>query len=172
MLTKRMEDELNAQIVAEMFSSNLYLSMSSYYEAANLKGFANWMKVQAQEEMAHAMKFYDYILSRGGRSIIGAIEAPKVSWENVTNVFDDVMEHEKKITGSINHLVKVAREEIDYASENFLQWFVAEQVEEEANVSEILEQLKMIDGKGAGLFMMDRELKLRVFVPIDTTTGN
>ena len=109
------------------------------------------------------------ILDRGGRSIIGAIEAPKNEWKGVIDIYSDVLAHERKITASINNLVKVAREESDFATENFLQWFISEQVEEEANVSDVLEQLKMIDGKGAGIFMLDRELKLRVFVPIDST---
>jgi len=166
MLNKRMEDELNKQIVAEMFSSNLYLSMSSYFESINLRGFANWMRIQAEEEMAHMMKFYTYILDRGGRAIIGSIDAPKNDWDNIISIFDEVFAHEQKITGLINNLLKIAREENDFATENFLQWFISEQVEEEANVSEILEQLKMVDGKGAGLFMLDRELKSRKFVPI------
>ena len=167
MLSNRMEEELNKQIIRELFSSNLYLSMSSYFESINLRGFANWMRVQAQEEFAHTMKIYEYILDRGGRSIIGAIEAPKNEWNDVIDIYSDVLGHERKITASINNLVKVAREENDFATENFLQWFISEQVEEEANVSDVLEQLKMIDGKGAGIFMLDRELKLRVFVPID-----
>ena len=167
MLTKRMEDELNKQIIAELYSSHLYLSMSSYFESINLRGFANWMRVQAQEEFAHTMKFYEYILDRGGRAIIGAIDAPKVDWNDVLDVYEDVFGHEKSISAKIHNLVKVAREESDYATENFLQWFVSEQVEEEANVSDVLEQLKMIEGKGAGLFMLDRELKQRVFTPID-----
>jgi len=166
MLTKKMEDELNDQIVREMFSSNLYLSMSSYFESINLRGFANWMRIQAQEEFAHTMKFYEYILDRGGRAIIGQIEAPHNQWENVLDVYSEVLDHERAVTASINNLVKIAREENDFATDNFLQWYVAEQVEEEANVSDVLEQLKMIDGKGAGLFILDRELKQRVFVPI------
>ena len=166
MLTKKMEDELNDQIVREMFSSNLYLSMSSYFESINLRGFANWMRIQAQEEFAHTMKFYEYILDRGGRAIIGQIEAPRNQWENVLDVYSEVLDHERAVTASINNLVKIAREENDFATDNFLQWYIAEQVEEEANVSDVLEQLKMIDGKGAGLFILDRELKQRVFVPI------
>ncbi len=166
MLTKRMEDELNKQITGEMYSSNLYLSMSSYLESINLHGFANWMRVQAQEENAHAMKLFDYILERGGRAVIAAIEAPKTEWNNIIDVFEDVIAHERKITSLINNLVKVAREESDYATDNFLQWFVSEQVEEESTVSEVLEQLNMIEGRGAGLFMLDREMKQRVFVPI------
>lgn len=170
MLTKRMEEELNDQIVREMFSSNLYLSMSSYFESISLRGFANWMRIQAQEEFAHTMKFYEYILDRGGRAIIGQIEAPRNQWENVQDVYSEVLDHERAVTASINNLVKIAREENDFATENFLQWYIAEQVEEEANVSDVLEQLKMIDGKGAGLFILDRELKQRVFVPIAKTT--
>lgn len=166
MLTKRMEEELNDQIVREMFSSNLYLSMSSYFESTNLRGFANWMRIQAQEEFAHTMKFYEYILDRGSRAIIGQIEAPNSHWENVIDVYSEVLGHERAVTASINNLVKIAREENDFATDNFLQWYIAEQVEEEANVSDVLEQLKMIDGKGAGLFILDRELKQRVFVPI------
>ena len=166
MLTKRMEEELNDQIVREMFSSNLYLSMSSYFESINLRGFANWMRIQAQEEFAHTMKFYEYILDRGGRAIIGQIEAPPNQWKNVLDVYQEVLDHERAVTASINNLVKIAREENDFATDNFLQWYIAEQVEEEANVSDVLEQLKMIDGKGAGLFILDRELKQRVFVPI------
>ncbi|MDA3843306.1 MAG: ferritin [Candidatus Kapabacteria bacterium] len=169
MFTKKMEADLNDQIVREMFSSNLYLSMSSYFESINLRGFANWMRIQAEEEFAHTMKFYEYILERGGRSIIGQINAPKNQWDDVLDVYGEVLAHEREVTESINNLVRIAREEGDYATENFLQWFVAEQVEEEANVSDVLEQLKMIDGKGAGLFILDRELKQRVFVPIATT---
>jgi len=166
MLTKRMEDELNDQIVREMFSSNLYLSMSSYFESINLRGFANWMRIQAQEEFAHTMKFYEYILDRGGRAIIGQIDAPKNQWDSILDVYSEVLDHEQQVTASINNLVRIAREENDFATDNFLQWYIAEQVEEEANVSDVLEQLKMIDGKGAGLFILDRELKQRVFVPI------
>ena len=165
MLSKKLESELNKQLNAELYSAYLYLSMAAYYESTNLKGFANWMNVQAQEEQVHGMKIYDYINGRGGRVQLAAIEAPPVEWSSVVDVFDNVYSHEQKVTGLINNLVNIATEEKDHATVNFLQWFVAEQVEEEASASEVLEQLKFIDGKGSGIFMLDRELKQRVFSP-------
>ncbi len=165
MLSKKLESELNKQLNAELYSAYLYLSMAAYYESKNLKGFANWMNVQAQEEQVHGMKLYDYINERGGRVQLAAIEAPPVEWSSVVDVFDNVYSHEQKVTGLINNLVNIATEEKDHATVNFLQWFVAEQVEEEASASEVLEQLKFIDGKGSGIFMLDRELKQRVFSP-------
>ena len=165
MLSKKLESELNKQLNAELYSAYLYLSMAAYYESKNLKGFANWMNVQAQEEQVHGMKIYDYINGRGGRVQLAVIEAPPVEWSSVVDVFDNVYSHEQKVTGLINNLVNIAAEEKDHATVNFLQWFVAEQVEEEASASEVLEQLKFIDGKGSGIFMLDRELKQRVFSP-------
>jgi ferritin len=165
MLSKKLESELNKQLNAELYSAYLYLSMAAYYESKNLKGFANWMNVQAQEEQVHGMKIYDYINGRGGRVQLAVIEAPPVEWSSVVDVFDNVYSHEQKVTGLINNLVNIATEEKDHATVNFLQWFVAEQVEEEASASEVLEQLKFIDGKGSGIFMLDRELKQRVFSP-------
>ncbi len=164
MLNKRVEEELNKQINAEMYSSYLYQSMAAYFESMNLKGFANWMNVQAQEEMTHAMKFYRFINERGGRVKLGAIEAPKTEWAGLIEVFKDTLEHENYITGRINFLTSIAHEEKDYATVNELQWFIGEQVEEEANANELLEQLKFLNGEGHGIFMIDRELKTRVFV--------
>ncbi len=171
MLSKKLESELNKQLNAELYSAYLYLSMAAYYESKNLKGFANWMNVQAQEEQVHGMKLYDYINERGGRVQLAAIEAPPVEWSSVVDVFDNVYSHEQKVTGLINNLVNIATEEKDHATVNFLQWFVAEQVEEEASASEVLEQLKFIDGKGSGIFMLDRELKQRVFSPPAAPAG-
>ena len=165
MISKKVEKELNKQINAELYSAYLYLSMSAYFEFENLKGFANWMRVQAQEELTHAMKIYDYLNERGGRVELAEVAAPKTSWQGVIEVFEDTYRHEQKVTKLINNLVDVAAEEKDYATVNFLQWFVSEQVEEEASSSAILEQLKLIDGKGPALLMIDRELKQRVFVP-------
>lgn len=164
MLNKRVEEELNKQINEEMYSSYLYQSMAAYFESKNLKGFANWMNVQAKEEMTHAMKFYRFVNERGGRVKFEAIAAPKVEWNGLIEVFQDTLEHEHHITGRINTLISIATEEKDCATVNELQWFVAEQVEEEANVNELLEQLKFINGEGHGIFMIDRELKTRVFV--------
>lgn len=165
MLNKKLESELNKQVNAELYSAYLYLSMAAYYESKNLKGFANWMNVQAREEQVHGMKIYDYINARGGRVQLAAIEAPPVEWSSVVDVFENVYSHEQKVTGLINNLVNIAAEEKDHATVNFLQWFVAEQVEEESSASEVLEQLRFIDGKGSGIFMLDRELKQRVFSP-------
>jgi len=170
MITKKMETAINEQINAELYSAYLYLSMSAWCENQNLKGFANWLRVQYQEETAHALKFFDYVLGRGGNVTLKKIETPVAKWKNIIDVFENVLKHEKHITELINNLVQVAIDEKDFATNNMLQWFVNEQVEEEANATEILEQLKLSEGKGAPLFMMDRELKTRVFTPIAPTT--
>ncbi|MBI9073041.1 MAG: ferritin [Melioribacteraceae bacterium] len=166
MIKKRMEDELNKQINAEFYSSYLYLSMAAYFEEKNLAGFSNWMNVQAQEEWAHGLKIFNFVNERGGSVKLMAIDAPKNEWNNIIEVFEDVYAHEQKITGLINSLIDVAIEEADHATKNFLQWFIDEQVEEEASVSTLLEQIKMIDGKGTGLFMLDRELGSRTFTAL------
>ncbi len=162
-----MENALNQQVNAELYSAYLYLAMSAWCESKNLKGFANWLRVQYQEETAHALKIFDYILERGGKAKLEKIDAPTAEWKDIIEVFEQVLHHEKHVTSLINNLVHIAVEEKDYATQNMLQWFVNEQVEEEANATEILEQLKLFEGKGAPLFMMDRELKQRVFTPID-----
>lgn len=164
MINKKIESAINEQINAEMYSSYLYLAMCAYFEEQNLSGFANWMRIQAQEEMTHAMKFFDYINERGGRVDLKPIEGPPTDWENPMVVMQEVYEHEQKVTGLIHSLVKLARDEQDYATENMLQWYVAEQVEEEANADAIIQQLKFIDGKGQGLLMIDKELQQRQFV--------
>lgn len=166
MISPRLEKELNAQINREFYSAYLYLSMSAYFAENNLSGFSNWMKVQFEEEQAHAMKMYNFLLERGGKVELDPIEKPKAVWEGIVNVYEEVLAHEQTVTASINDLVNVAIEEKDHATVTFLQWYVNEQVEEEASVSELLEQLRLIEGKGAGLFMLDREAKQRVFVPI------
>ena len=165
MLNKKLELELNKQVNAEFYSAYLYLSMSAFLATKNLSGFSNWMKVQFEEEQFHALKLYQYILDRGGRVELEIIEKPKTKWKNILNVFEEVLAHEEKVTSLINNLVDVAMQEKDHATVNMLQWFVAEQVEEEANVSDILDQLKLIEGKGSGLFMLDREAKQRIFTP-------
>ena len=170
MLNKRIEEELNKQINAEIWSAYLYLSMSAYFEDKNLPGFANWMKVQYQEELTHALKIFDYINERGGRVILQPIEEVKTEWRDTVEVFEETLKHEQHVTGLINNLVNVAIEEKDHATNNMLQWFVSEQVEEEAAADEILQQLKMLQGKKEGVFMLDRELKQRTF--IDETQSN
>lgn len=168
MITKKMETAINEQINAELYSAYLYLSMSAWCESQNLKGFANWLRVQYQEETAHALKLFDYVLERGGNVTLQKIETPNAQWNNIIDVFENVLKHEKNMTALINNLVQVSMDEKDFAANNMLQWFVNEQVEEEANATEILDQLKLFEGKGAPLFMMDRELKTRVYVPIST----
>lgn len=165
MLSEKILDALNKQINAEFYSAYLYLAMSAYFEARNLKGFANWMRVQAQEETTHAMRIYDYVVERGGRVRLMAIEQPPVEWGSPLEAFEAAYNHEVKITGMINELVNLAMEEKDYATYNMLQWFVAEQVEEEASTDEIVQKLKMLGEDSRGILMIDRELAQRVFTP-------
>ena len=164
MFTKKMESALNEQVNAELYSSYLYLAMSAYFVRKNLPGFAHWMFVQTQEEAAHAMMFFNFINERGGNAELKAIAQPNLDWEDPIKVFETVLAHEQMVTGLINNLVDVAIQEKDHATNNKLQWFVAEQVEEESNATEILEQLRIVEGKGQGLLLLDRELKARVFV--------
>jgi len=161
MLSEKMQDAINGQLNAELYSAYLYLSMNAYFKSINLDGFANWMHYQAQEELTHAMKFYDFINQRGGRVNLLQIEAPPAQWNSPQAVFEATLEHEQKVTGLINELVELALTEHDHASSIFLQWFVSEQVEEEENVSGVLEQLRLMGEAKGGLFMIDRELAKR-----------
>jgi ferritin len=156
-----MQDSLNAQLNAELYSSYLYLSMAAYYESIDLKGFSHWMRVQAQEELYHAMKFYDFINENGGKAIMRPIDGPPTEWDSPSGPFDNTLKHEQKVTGLINDLVNLAIEEKDHATNNFLQWFVKEQVEEEASANELVQKLKLTGGEGNGLLMLDRELAQR-----------
>jgi len=165
MLNKEMERALNAQVNAEMYSAYLYLSMSAYFQSKSLGGFASWMRVQAQEEMVHAMKLYDFINERGGRVILEPIEAPPTEWDSPLATFEAVYEHEQKVTGLINELVELALEKHDHATNIFLQWFVSEQVEEEDSANDVVEKIKLMGDARGGLFMLDRELGQRVFTP-------
>jgi len=163
MLSEQMQKSLNEQVNAELFSSYLYLSMNAYFKSLNLDGFANWMYVQAQEELVHAMKFYDFINRRGGRAILDKVEAPKKEWTSPLNVFEEAFEHEKMITSRIHHLVDISLQERDHATNTFLQWFVTEQVEEEENADGVVRKLKLVGNADGGLFMIDLELAKRVF---------
>lgn len=165
MLTEKMEKALNGQLNAELYSAYLYLSMSAYFQSINLSGFANWMRVQFQEEMTHAVKFYDYISERGGRVTLKSIEGPPTDWKSPLDAFESTLAHEQKVTGLINALVDMAIEGRDHATNNFLQWFVAEQVEEEDNVNGVLQKIKLMGEARGGLFMLDRELGQRTFTP-------
>jgi ferritin len=161
MLSDNMQAALNKQLNAELYSGYLYLSMNAYFKALNLDGFANWMYYQAQEELTHGMKFYDFINQRGGQVSLAQIEAPPTSWESPLAVFEATLAHEQKVTGLINDLMEVALSERDHATQIFLQWFVSEQVEEEESVGGVLEQLKLMGPAKGGLFMIDRELAKR-----------
>ena len=168
MLKKSIEDALNLQINREMFSSYLYLSMAAYYEKINLPGFANWMKVQAKEENDHAMKFFNYVLDRGGDVKLAQIDGPKTIWNNPLEIFIEAYEHEQKITTWINELADLAVKESDHATQILLHWFITEQIEEEANSSKLVEKLKLNGDSRPGLFMIDGELAQRVYTPPPT----
>ncbi len=171
MFTEKMQEALNAQVTAEYYSSYLYLAMAAYFEADNLRGFANWMRVQAQEENFHATKFYDFIVQRNGRVLLRPIDAPPSSWDSPLAVFEASYKHEQHVTSLINNLVSLSLSESDFATNTFLQWFVNEQVEEEANADAVVHDLKRVGGSMDGLFLMDRELATRVFTPPPATGG-
>ncbi len=163
-INKNVEKILNEQINAEFWSAYFYLSMSNYFNATGMPGFANWMRVQFEEETFHAMKMLDYINERSGRVILEPIAEVPSEWDGVLNIYEETLKHEEKVTSLINECMNVAIQEKDHATVNFLQWFVDEQVEEEAGVNEIIDQLKMFKGEGHGLYMMDKEFKARTFV--------
>jgi ferritin len=170
MISKRMQTAIEEQVNAELWSAYLYLSMSAYFERQNLRGFANWMKIQWQEEISHAIKFFDYVHARGGQLSLKPIAAVQIDWASPVDVFSDTLAHEQHVTALINNLADISIEEKDHASHNLLEWFIDEQVEEEGNAEQILIQLKMIGDNGYGLLMLDKELATRVFV--DSTKPN
>ncbi len=166
-MNRKIEDAFNEHLNAEHYSSYLYLSMSAYLESENLKGMANWMRIQAQEEMAHVMKFYDFIHDRDGKVTLKEIKAPKTEWSSPMEVFEDALTHERLVSGLINDLVNLTMSENDHMSNTFLQWFVTEQVEEEATVKEIVDMMKLVGDNGVARFMLDGELSQRVLAPTD-----
>lgn len=165
MLKENVQEALNEQLNAELYSSYLYLSMSTYFQSVELRGFANWMRVQAQEELSHAMKFYDYVNKSGGRVILKEISAPQTEWDSPRATFEHVFQHEQKVTSLIHNLVGLATKEKDHTTNNFLQWFVKEQVEEESSANEVLEKVKLVGDESSGLLSLDQELGQRVFTP-------
>jgi ferritin len=172
MLKEKMIESLNFQMNAELYSAYLYLSMAAYFEANDLSGFANWMRVQAKEEMTHAMKFYDYLVQRGARITLTEIKAPPTEWDSPIAIFEHVYEHEQMVTGLINKLVDLAISLSDHATNNFLQWYVAEQVEEEESSSGVLQKVKLAGDSPSGLLMLDQELAQRVFTPPTSSEKN
>lgn len=165
MISTKIEKALNDQLNAELYSAYLYLSMAAYFESAGLPGLANWMRVQAQEERTHAMKFFDYVNERGGRVILKSIAEPPAQWKSPLAVFEAVYKHEQLVTGRINDLVDLAIKGKDHATNAFLQWFVNEQVEEEKNADEIVRKLQQIANAPGAMFMLDSEMGKRVFRP-------
>ena len=165
MLSKKMIKAINHQINREIYSGYFYLAMASYAKDAGLDGVSNWFNVQLQEELAHAQKFYAYVQQQNGRVTLETIEEPPQKFASITDLFEQTLEHEKKVTAMINGLVTLALDEKDRATEIMLQWFVTEQVEEESNAADILQKLKVFGEKGEALLMIDKELAARVFTP-------
>lgn len=165
MIKQTLQDAINSQINKEFFSEYYYLSMAAYFESEDLPGFANFFKVQVEEERFHAMKFFDYLNERGGKVNLTGIDSPKTDFESPLQVFELAYKHEQYVTESINGLMDIAIKENDHALKSFLQWFIDEQVEEEATMSKYVNQLKRLNGNGHGIMMLDRELAQRSFVP-------
>ncbi len=163
MLKKSLEKALNEQINAEFHSAYLYLSMSAWFAEQDLMGYANWMRVQFQEELAHGTHIFDYVCERGGKVTLTPIPEVETEFNGIVEVFEKTLAHEQKVTALIYNLMDIANKESDHATQSFLKWYVDEQVEEEANAQQLLNNLKLIKGEGQGLLMMDRELQSRVF---------
>jgi ferritin len=161
MISKTMQDALNAQINLEQYSAQLYLAMSAHCAGKSFKGFAHWLKIQASEETAHASKLIGFLLDRGGRLELKAIAAPPTEFGGVIQVFEQVLTHEKAITGRINALFEQARNEKDHASEIALQWYVTEQVEEEAGVGEVVDHLHAVGDQGGAIWYLDSRMGKR-----------
>ncbi len=172
MIKEKIEEAINDQINAELYSAYLYLSIAADFGDKNLEGFANWMRIQAQEEVEHAIRLYDYLEERGGRVKLKAIDKPKTEWESPHKAFKDAYEHEQYITGRINDLVDLAEKEKDKATVKMLQWFVEEQVEEENSVNKIVQKLEMAKDSTSSLLMIDSQLGERVLNEIEDDGDN
>ena len=171
MLSPKLEAALNQQINEEYYSSYIYRSMVAYFESKNLDGCAHWMRMQADEEHMHALKIFNYVLERGGKVELQTVKAPPHEWDSPVAAFEAALEHEKLMTKHIAELADLALEERDHATNNVMQWYVSEQVEEESNVDDIVNKLHLVGDSGAGLFMIDRELKTRTVSPTPEGAG-
>lgn len=160
-ISKKMQDAINEQINAELYSAYLYLSMAAYFESMNLGGFAQWLRLQFQEEQAHALKFFDYVLERGGDVELKTISAPKTKWASALEAFKEVQAHEQHVTSLIYKLYEAALDDKDYASQALLQWYISEQVEEEKNAAEIVANLELVEARGTAVLMLDHRLGKR-----------
>lgn len=163
MISKKLEEAINAQINAEMWSAHLYLSMSAFCQKIGYPGMANWFMVQFQEEQDHAMIFFNYLQSRGGVVVLRGLDELPTEWANPLAVFEHTLQHEEKVTAMINNLMDIAVSEKDYASQSRLQWFIDEQVEEEENATELIQKLKHLEGNGYGMYVLDQELAARTY---------
>jgi ferritin len=161
MISDKVQKAINDQITAEFASAYLYLAMSAWCEDQNLKGFAHWMRLQAEEEKEHGFKLFDYLVDRGGKVILGALEAPPDNFDSIEDVFQQTLEHERKVTARIHKLNELAIQEKDHATVAHLQWFITEQVEEESSAEDILNQIKMVEGRPGTIFYIDREVGKR-----------
>jgi ferritin len=168
MLNKKLEEALNAQINAEFWSAYLYLSMSADMSDKGMSGIANWFAIQFKEEQDHAIKIFNYVISRGGVVKLQPIDKVETKWKNALDAFEDTLEHEQKVTSMINDLYALATEEKDYATQSMLKWFIDEQVEEEESAKDIIDKLKLIGDNGYGLYQLDKELAARVYTPLTT----
>ncbi len=171
MLSQKIEEALNAQINAEMWSAYLYLSMAAYCHSQGNPGMGKWFEVQFQEEQDHAKIFFNYVISRGGNVVLKPIEAVPTTWNSVLEVFESTLEHEQKVTALINNLFAITAAENDYATQSMLKWFIDEQVEEEETAQNIIDNLKMIKDNGYGLYMLDKELGARVYTQAAPLAG-
>lgn len=160
-LSKTVQDALNEQMKQEFYAAYLYLSMSAYCSSSNFEGFAKWLRMQATEEVAHAMRIYDYVEDRGGRVLLQAIPQPATEFPSIIVVFEQARDHERKVTSMINRLYEIVDEEKDYASHSFLEWFLTEQIEEEKQSSKIVESLRLAGDHPGALLMLDREMGAR-----------
>lgn len=164
MISNKIQDALNAQINAELWSGYLYLSMAMNFEAQGRQGIANWFRVQFHEEQAHAEIFINYLSQRGGRVLLAPIDAVPTEWATPLEAFEATLEHERKVTALINNLFALAESEKDYATRDRLAWFVSEQVEEEDNAQQLIDKFKLVGDNGMGLYMLDQELAARTYV--------
>jgi ferritin len=165
MIGKKLNDAINAQIKNELESYYIYLSMSAYFHSKAFDGMGHWMRVQAHEEMTHAMKFFNHLIDRGGKVVLKDLKQLKTAWKSPLEAFQDAYKHEQFISGKINELITIARQEKEYATEPLLAWFADEQIEEEANAGRITEQMEMVGSDKSGLLMLDRELAVRPYPP-------
>lgn len=167
MLSEKLEEAINAQINAELWSAYLYLSMSADFAGKGMPGFANWMLVQFNEEQDHALKLFNYLVSRGSKPILKPIDKVQIEWDTPLAMLEDTLAHEKIVTKLINDIYTLAIKENDYATQSMLKWFIDEQVEEEETAQGLIDALKLIGNNGFGLYQLDKELITRTHTPLN-----